>query len=392
MKECTVHFLPAEAGDCSVIEFDNKDCIIVDCGYKSTYQYELKPLLIRLRHKGCKVILLVVTHIDQDHIEGAIELIKDNGDARKPNIITIENIWFNGFFNTLFMEDVFNTHRRKVISGLQKRDMHLVKSQLEMQHKASEGYITASQSKSFEEICAVNHYRLNIQFDDRIIKRNCESEENTGSSIVINECVITVLSPNNILLHKLAHKLDIEMIKLFGKDYILTKNSTFAKFFELLMGLYLETDVIESDISSKEEKLENWIGTSSLAKMNEVNNASIVIGIEYKGQKLLYTGDSDSDNWSEMLEEYYDIIKISHHGTTKPNLSLLEHTKAGGVLISTNGGCRNKHPERELVSRLILNGNKNLYFNYDIELKYLLLGMQQQYKFRAIFNEKEITL
>ena len=67
--------------------------------------------------------------------------------------------------------------------------------------------------------------------------------------------------------------------------------------------------------------------------MNEVNNASVVIEIEYMGTKLLFTGDSDSDSWAEFLTDEYDLIKISHQGTTKPNIKLLEKAKGRTLLI-----------------------------------------------------------
>lgn len=89
---CIVHFLPAKAGDCFVLEFDNKDCMLIDCGYVSTYKKELKPLLLQLRAKGCRLILLLITHIDQDHISGAIQFLQENGKQGAPQIIAIENI------------------------------------------------------------------------------------------------------------------------------------------------------------------------------------------------------------------------------------------------------------------------------------------------------------
>ena len=92
MKNCIIHFLPAMAGDCFVLEFRNKECIIIDCGFKSTYKEYLRPLLIELKNRGCWVTLLLVTHIDQDHIEGAIALLEENGSANSPNIIPIHNI------------------------------------------------------------------------------------------------------------------------------------------------------------------------------------------------------------------------------------------------------------------------------------------------------------
>ena len=40
-KTCIVHFLPAKSGDCFVLEFDNKQCILIDCGYSNTYKEDM---------------------------------------------------------------------------------------------------------------------------------------------------------------------------------------------------------------------------------------------------------------------------------------------------------------------------------------------------------------
>ena len=103
MSNCIIHFLKAVAGDCFVLEFESKECIVIDCGYKSTYKNELRPLLLKLKDKGCKVTLLLITHTDRDHIEGAIEFIKDNGKAFAPNIITVENICIDGGMTKLMI-------------------------------------------------------------------------------------------------------------------------------------------------------------------------------------------------------------------------------------------------------------------------------------------------
>ena len=95
-KTCIVHFLPAKSGDCFVLEFDNKQCILIDCGYSNTYKEELKPLLQKLSSDGCRIALMIVTHIDADHISGAIDFIEDNGDADHPKIIPVDEIWHNG--------------------------------------------------------------------------------------------------------------------------------------------------------------------------------------------------------------------------------------------------------------------------------------------------------
>ncbi|NLV22075.1 MAG: MBL fold metallo-hydrolase [Syntrophomonadaceae bacterium] len=393
MGTCIVHFLPAKAGDCFVVEFDNRECILIDCGYKSTYETELKPLLIDLKHKGCRVILMLITHIDLDHIEGAITFLHENGPASAPNIIEVENIWFNGFFNTLFMREDFQERKRAVIGDLQRKRMNMILAQLSMQIDGDDGPISAAHSRSFEELCAQNGYRVNAQFVDHIVKRNADCRDKlVDHSIQIGECRLIVLSPNEASLDRLANKLNIEMIRNFGVHYELSDHTEFAVLFERLMELQIEPCDFEEYISSSEPRLERWLETSTLAQMNEVNNASIVIEIEYKGLRLLFTGDSDSDSWADFLWDEYDLIKISHHGTTKPNIMLLEKAKGRTILISTDGGRQNRHPENDLLARAILNGNKTIYFNYDIRQKQELMVMQEKYEFSSMFGHREIRL
>lgn len=385
MGKTIVHFLPAEAGDCSIIELDNKQCILIDCGFKATYHNKLKPLLLELRKKGCKIVLMIVSHIDRDHIEGAIELLNENGYAQNPNLIEINNIWFNGFFNSLFAKDVFNCHKNKNVSELQKKQIRIVKGSLYMRSESGEKKISASQSKQFEELCSIYGYKLNMQFQDRIVKRNDNDKVSFG------DFNITILSPCQKQLDSLALEFDKEMVKIFGKDYAVNNSFEFATLFELLMGLYKEEIADTSYISATTDNIENWLGTSKLAKMNAINKASIVVDIEYKNKRFLFTGDSDSDLWWKHIKEEYDVIKISHHGTTKPNIKLTEHSRAKHVLISTNGKNYG-HPEKDLIARVILRDNLFLHFNYEIEIKKNIESLQEKYKFKAEFCNSEIVI
>lgn|GEM_PF-7117431 len=88
-RENRVHFIPALGGDCTLLEFDNRECILIDCGYKSTYNQELKSLLLELNKRDYKIKLFIVSHIDADHIQGAIELLKDNGEFNNPQVILL---------------------------------------------------------------------------------------------------------------------------------------------------------------------------------------------------------------------------------------------------------------------------------------------------------------
>lgn len=39
--------------------------------------------------------LLIISHIDQDHINGIKALLKENENSNSPKIIQIDEVWFN---------------------------------------------------------------------------------------------------------------------------------------------------------------------------------------------------------------------------------------------------------------------------------------------------------
>lgn len=392
MRSCKIHFLPALAGDCFVLEFINKECIIIDCGYKSTYKKELKPLLLELKNKACKVTLLLITHTDKDHIEGAIEFIRENGDSSSPNIIEVEQIWYNGIINTISFNPEIEKRCHDISSIQQQRTNHLLANLLSQLPDRS-GDISASNCLSFEELCFRNGYSINSSFLDRIVQRTYNSySEKRNSAIRIGECMITVLSPSLDEIKKLSNSLHYDMLKNLGKDYAISNDSGFVRLCELFLELQTDKVNCEESISSNSGKIESWLGTSNLSPMNAVNQASIVIEIQFEKLKMLFTGDSESNLWYDLLDNEYDAIKISHHGTTKPNIKMLESTKTNVALISTHGSVNNRHPEKETLARIIMAGYKNIYFNYDHPFKNELIDKQADYGYSVFFSQKSIEL
>lgn len=384
--KCCVHFLPAKSGDCLVLEFDNKNCILIDCGYPVTYEEELKPLLRSLAEKGCRISLMVITHIDEDHISGAVSFLEENGDAEKPRIIPVDEIWHNGIFNTVMKSELFSKHRSEEISEDLQNEYRTVRSMLKRQLHGGNGTVSALQSKMLENVCAKYHYRVNGGLDGGCIVKN--------RIYSFDGCEIRVLSPGTEELEKLQKALDRELVRAFGMDYRWNRPEEFAELLELF-ALCRGTDApgtfTGKQIAVRRGDIQDWIGTSRLAKMNEINCASIVMEIRYEGLKLLFMGDSESELWAEQLEPFYDLIKVSHHGTTKPNLAWMERTDARRLLISTNGG-KHRHPEDDFLARAMLGIFEELYFNYNIQRKSEILSMQETYHFKAEFEQREIFL
>lgn len=106
---------------------------------------------------------MIVTHIDADHISGAIDFIEDNGDADHPKIIPVDEIWHNGIANTILNSELFLQHKTedvpKDIVEKWKRIRAIIKRQL----PGEPGEISALQSKQFERLCVHNNYKLNAR-------------------------------------------------------------------------------------------------------------------------------------------------------------------------------------------------------------------------------------
>lgn len=382
--DCIIHFIKALSGDCFLLEFLDGTCILIDCGYKSTYETELKPLLLELSNKGKRINLLVITHMDEDHIGGAIALIEDNGDRNNPNIISIDNIWFNGIFDICQNYKYVLSHLVDYLSDTDEKKYKDVLLALFRLTGIGSGFISANQAEAFELLCRNYHYSLNEGAKNGLITN--------GMKLKIGECNISVLSPSINEVDDFAKWIDRNLIEFFGNNYKLKKNG-FLEYIEKLVivqGKDEEGSSGSESISAGISNVHNWIGTSSLAKMNEANRMSIVMDIEYKGITMLFAADSESEDWVDRAKKQYNLVKLSHHGTTQPNLKILEYIDFDSALISTNG--KKNHPEDDLLARLIKKKVKNIYFNYDIRRKENLLAYQSYYDFTAHFGESLIEI
>lgn len=89
-----IQMLPAYEGDCILVQLEDDNKVfrlIIDCGPPKTWNSILKDLFNYYYENDIKIDLLVITHIDFDHIGGAIHLFNDNTSAS-----VIKEIWFNG--------------------------------------------------------------------------------------------------------------------------------------------------------------------------------------------------------------------------------------------------------------------------------------------------------
>lgn len=91
----SIEMLPGGHGDALVVEYgsgEDRHYLLVDAGTIHTYQDVRRRLLDRDERQ---YEAFVVTHVDEDHIGGAVELLSDPDLSHR-----ISNVWFNGYVHS----------------------------------------------------------------------------------------------------------------------------------------------------------------------------------------------------------------------------------------------------------------------------------------------------
>ena len=106
----SLDLLKAHQGDCYLLHFGTENepgLVMVDGGPKQVYKPYLKKRLLKIRdalgrapEQSLPVALLMVSHVDGDHIQGILDLTKEEIEAQKdrqPQLLNVQRFWHNSF-------------------------------------------------------------------------------------------------------------------------------------------------------------------------------------------------------------------------------------------------------------------------------------------------------
>lgn len=96
------------------------------------------------------------------------------------------------------------------------------------------------------------------------------------------------------------------------------------------------------------------------------NNSSIVLQLNYKDKKYLFTGDIETKVENELIKqntlEEIDVLKVAHHGSnSSTSEKFLNAIKPKSVIVSS-GSTYNKFPNVECLKRILKLVNKESIF------------------------------
>lgn len=98
-----LHVVQASHGDCLLLEYGDAQqprFLLVDGGPETTYPQHLRPLLRAVAERGGRLDHVVLTHADDDHVIGLVDLFAELRLAQlqgQTPLIGVDAVWMNSF-------------------------------------------------------------------------------------------------------------------------------------------------------------------------------------------------------------------------------------------------------------------------------------------------------
>jgi len=274
-----LHIIQAKNGDCFILEFGSADepkYILIDGGPSGVYKDSLSKVLANIKKKTDNLELVILSHIDADHIVGLNDLLEDRffDEKDKTNkVIKFDDIWFNSFSNAYDIDEDVENEINKCLDNIDRI--------LERKKK---------KSRSFRQGMQLNYFieKLNVKVN-RHFGSKAVTYENISIPTNIENLELNVISPNLDSLKELSAewldwvKCDCPKVRR-GED----------------------EEIIKADTSVP-------------------NLSSIIILAIADNKKILLTGDGFREHIIEGLKQnnflkenekfFVDVLKIPHHGS-----------------------------------------------------------------------------
>jgi beta-lactamase superfamily II metal-dependent hydrolase len=320
----SIEMMPARKGDSLWIEYGDPaqpHRALIDGGTSGTYQ-NLRAKVAGLPAKERRLEVLVITHVDDDHIAGILGLLDDTELG-----LEIRDLWFNGY-------------------------RHLPKAPLES--------LGPVQGEKLTSQILRNGISWNNDFDGLAVALDDDGLPITKA--LPGSMSITVLSPGRAELATLK-PVWAAAVRAAGLD---------------------PAEPQPEEVEAAPRGLER-LGVVPLPEVeilaakafeqdtSEANASTISLLLEYDDRRVLLTGDAHPTVLLAALEHLssdeplaVDALQVPHHGS-EHNVSseLLEYISSPRYLFSTSGAVHH-HPHAEAVARVLATKRipAMLSFNY----------------------------
>lgn len=320
----SIEMLPANEGDALWIEYGSSPVrrILIDCGRKTAYRAVAKRLG---DDPDIRFELFVLTHVDADHISGAVPLLQD----ARFGADKVKDVWFNGW-------------------------RHLNGQTSDFEDEIP-GTLSARQGEFFAAVLRDEGYAWNEKFDKHTVKI---ADDGSLPTIPLDGgMTLTLLGPDDDKLEAMRARWEDELddIDLEPGDWeraleLLADDSAHGP--DILSGGHEGPIIVEELADSPFDPDES-----------EPNGSSIAFLAEFDGKSVLLAGDAHAPQIADSVRRLLkargedrlklDALKMAHHGSARNNsIELLDLLDCKRYLISTNGK-KHDHPDPEALARVL---------------------------------------
>ena len=328
-----IKFLKAGTGDCIIINHNSKN-IFIDGGNESTF---LISEYYKLKSRNERVDFLIVTHHDDDHIKGILDLFKEIETRNEEPLI--DNVIFNS--------------PRKIFNKIEK--------------------INESNSLSYKQAYELEKYLIhhpNIKWETSLNTQGLEGEIN--KIFYDPDLSFKIFSPNKYILEKYASNKGAYLTS----DYRCDWNAT-------LSSLIKSIDDKSQDTSSS--------NMTTIVLLLTYKDSNYLFTGDVTPIRLSEIIDEIRDQ-NENVD--FELIKLPHHASYRSlNSEILQKLNCKNFVVSTNS---KKHylPNKKAFLKIIQNRKSNeiirFFFNYGEVISNLKVSKidEKKYNLNLVSNNK----
>jgi hypothetical protein len=347
--------LPAGHGDALLLEYGNADHprrILIDGGPASSYE-QVGARIARMEPDQRRFELLVMTHVDADHVEGFLKLLNDRTLA-----VQLGDIWFNGYRH--LPKDELGPAQGEMLSAV------IEQRGLAWNASLGGGPVEVDQAQPLRPVELEGGLRLTLLGPSRAelvrLRRVWEREIRRAGFV-----------PGSV---------PDALVMLQQRTRLSPLDS------------YLGTPVIDvARLASAASDLDGSV----------TNASSISFLAEYRERKILFTGDATPPVLTAgvrrlLLERglgelRLDAFKVPHHGSQNNLTSGLVHMLPSRHYLFSTDGKYFGHPDDAAVARVVQGApaGAELVFNYRTEQNQFWDGatLQASHGYRTRFPDGE---
>ncbi|MBC7232321.1 MAG: MBL fold metallo-hydrolase [Chloroflexi bacterium] len=298
-----LRIVQAEYGDCFILEFGTPSqprYILIDGGPASIYERYLREELQSIQVGGGKLDLAILSHVDNDHAIGLLDLFAELRNQRAnglPETIAIDALWHNAFRHALGDNIAIRLKMLLAMAGVAAQAM------------TTTGMVVQgiSEGQHLRQSAAALGIPVNPGFAHDLI-----CVDDAPQPLILDNLTLRIVGPTQKNLEDLKK--------------------------EWLAWL----DIYEESIASGDPFL------AAMADRSIPNLSSIMILAEADGKTILFTGDGRGDHLLQGLRQahlldakgrlHVNVLKLPHHGSNR-NVSktFFKNVTADQYVISANG-------------------------------------------------------